>query len=119
MSTGSAATNAAVIHSGFVDGTGGMRPARWRPSTRPAPLIGAGTASEPDCDVVVVGGGPAGAAAAARLAAQGFATIVVDRAAFPRDKACGDFVGPAALAELADLGVSLTRAFAATNRIGE
>jgi geranylgeranyl reductase family protein len=74
---------------------------------------------EPDCDVVVVGGGPAGAAAAARLAAQGFTTIVVDRAAFPRDKACGDFVGPAALAELADLGASLTRAFAATNRIGE
>lgn len=70
-----------------------------------------------DCDVVVVGGGPAGSAAAARLAAQGFATILVDRANFPRDKACGDFVGPAALSELADLEVTDTEAFGATNMI--
>jgi 2-polyprenyl-6-methoxyphenol hydroxylase-like FAD-dependent oxidoreductase len=72
-----------------------------------------------DCDVVVVGGGPAGAASAARLAAKGFTTIVVDRATFPRDKVCGDFVGPAALAELADLGVTGTEAFGATNTISE
>ena len=72
-----------------------------------------------DCDVVVAGGGPAGAAAAARLAARGFTTVLVDRATFPRDKVCGDFVGPAALAELADLGVPGTAAFAATNIIGE
>lgn len=76
-------------------------------------------ASTHDCDAVVVGGGPAGAAAATRLAAQGLTTVVVDRATFPRDKACGDFVGPAALAELADLGVTGTRAFAATNKIGD
>src|SRR6516225_10794253 len=119
MSKGSAARNVVVIHRGFVDGTGGMRPARWRASTRPAPPIGAGTALEPDCDVVVVGGGPAGAAAAAWLAAGGFTTVVVDRATFPRDKVCGDFVGPAALAELADLGVTGTEAFAATNTVGE
>jgi menaquinone-9 beta-reductase len=78
-----------------------------------------GDASGHDCDALVVGGGPAGAAAAARLAARGFTTIVVDRAAFPRDKVCGDFVGPAALAELADLGVTGTGAFGATNVIGE
>jgi geranylgeranyl reductase family protein len=77
------------------------------------------TAGLRDCDVVVVGGGPAGAAAAARLAAAGFTTIVVDRATFPRDKVCGDFVGPAALAELADLGVTGTEGFGATNTIGE
>src|SRR5262249_17983503 len=78
-----------------------------------------GAASAHDCDAVVVGGGPAGAAAAARLAAQGFVTILVDRATFPRDKVCGDFVGPAALAELADLGVTGTEAFGATNTIGD
>jgi len=78
-----------------------------------------GAAAGDDCDALVVGGGPAGAAAAARLAARGFTTIVVDRATFPRDKVCGDFVGPAALAELADLGVTGTEAFAATNTIGE
>ena len=69
-----------------------------------------------DCDVVVVGGGPAGAAAAARLAAGGFRTVLIDRASFPRDKVCGDFVGPMALAELADLGVAQTEAFGATAR---
>jgi menaquinone-9 beta-reductase len=68
-----------------------------------------------DCDVIVVGGGPAGAAAAARLAGRGFRTVLVDRAWFPRDKVCGDFVGPMALAELADLGVTEAKAFAATS----
>ena len=72
-----------------------------------------------DCDVVVVvvGGGPAGAAAAARLAAQGFRTVLVDQARFPRDKVCGDFVAPMALAERADLGVTQTEAFGATSTL--
>jgi geranylgeranyl reductase family protein len=70
-----------------------------------------------DCDVLIVGGGPAGAAAAARLAARGFRTIVVDRATFPRDKVCGDFVGPAALVELAGLGVTEMDGFRASNKI--
>src|ERR1700735_175641 len=72
-----------------------------------------------DADAIVVGGGPAGAAAAARLAARGFRTILVDRASFPRDKVCGDFVGPAALAELADLGVAQTEAFRATSKMAD
>ncbi len=81
-------------------------------------LVRTGAAGH-DCDAVVVGGGPAGAAAAARLAAQGFRTILVDRASFPRDKVCGDFVGPAALAELADLGVAQTEAFRATSKMAD
>jgi geranylgeranyl reductase family protein len=72
-----------------------------------------------DCDAIVVGGGPAGAAAAARLAARGFRTALIDRASFPRDKVCGDFVGPAALAELDDLGVAQTQAFRATSKMAD
>ncbi len=40
-------------------------------------------------DVIVIGGGPAGSAAAARAAGLGLRTLVVDRSAFPRDKLCG------------------------------
>jgi geranylgeranyl reductase family protein len=72
-----------------------------------------------DADVIVVGGGPAGAAAAARLAARGFRTVLIDRASFPRDKVCGDFVGPTALAELADLGLAQTPAFRATSKMAD
>jgi geranylgeranyl reductase family protein len=72
-----------------------------------------------DADAIVVGGGPAGAAAAARLAARGFRTVLIDRASFPRDKVCGDFVGPTALAELADLGVAQAEAFRATSKMDD
>jgi geranylgeranyl reductase family protein len=72
-----------------------------------------------DADAVVVGGGPAGAAAAARLAARGFRTVLIDRASFPRDKVCGDFVGPTALAELADLGVAQAEPFRATSKMAD
>jgi geranylgeranyl reductase family protein len=58
-------------------------------------------------DVIVVGGGPAGAAAglAAVRAAPGARVLLLDKTAFPRDKACGDGIAPHALAELAALGV--------------
>jgi geranylgeranyl reductase family protein len=61
-----------------------------------------------DYDLVIVGAGPAGAAAAltARRVAPDARVAVVDRAAFPRDKPCGDAVSPDAAAELAKLGVS-------------
>jgi geranylgeranyl reductase family protein len=61
-----------------------------------------------DADVIVVGAGPAGAATAAHLARRGVDVLLVDRARFPRDKVCGDFVGPVALAELESLGVEFS-----------
>jgi len=56
-------------------------------------------------DVVVVGGGPAGAASAIFLALQGLSVTLLDRARFPRDKVCGEFISPAADALLAEMGV--------------
>jgi geranylgeranyl reductase family protein len=56
-------------------------------------------------DVVVVGGGPAGAATAIHLVRAGLDVCVLDRARFPRDKACGEFLSPAATPLLEDLGV--------------
>src|SRR5687767_2474561 len=56
------------------------------------------------CDVLVVGAGPAGAAAAITLQRADLATIVVDRARFPRDKCCGDGLTTLALRELESLG---------------
>src|SRR5919197_371054 len=57
-------------------------------------------------DVLVVGAGPAGSIAAMVLARAGARVRLIDRAAFPRDKLCGDTVNPGTLALLARLGVA-------------
>ncbi|MHC9290887.1 menaquinone reductase [Mycobacterium sp. LTG2003] len=58
-----------------------------------------------NADVVVVGAGPAGSAAAAWAARAGRDVLVIDGAQFPRDKACGDGLTPRAVAELERLGM--------------
>jgi len=59
-------------------------------------------------DLAIVGGGPAGAAAAlaARRAAPDLDVMLIDRSAFPRDKTCGDGIGPECAVALDALGVS-------------
>jgi geranylgeranyl reductase family protein len=59
-------------------------------------------------DVVVVGGGPAGAATATITAKSGLSTLVLERAQFPRDKVCGDCLNPGAWKILDRLNVSQT-----------
>jgi len=58
-------------------------------------------------DVLVVGAGPAGSFAALTLARGGAKVALLDRAAFPRDKACGDLVGPRGLQLLRDARLSI------------
>ncbi|WP_138757854.1 NAD(P)/FAD-dependent oxidoreductase [Modestobacter altitudinis] len=73
-------------------------------------------------DVLVIGGGPAGAACAAavRRTRPDADVLVLDRAAFPRDKVCGDGIAPEALDVLAVLGIdvaALTDGFPAVPRL--
>jgi menaquinone-9 beta-reductase len=56
-------------------------------------------------DAVVIGAGPAGSVAALVLARGGARVALVDKASFPRDKACGDLVGPRGVQVLTDLGL--------------
>ena len=58
-------------------------------------------------DAVVVGAGPAGSIAALVLARGGARVALADKAAFPRDKACGDLIGPRGVQLLADLGLTV------------
>lgn len=59
-----------------------------------------------DADVVVVGAGPGGAAAAHWLARAGANVIMLERARFPRDKSCGDGVTAHAVEIVHDMGVT-------------
>ena len=59
-------------------------------------------------DVVVVGAGPAGSTTAIVLARGGARVALVDKATFPRDKACGDLIGPRGLALLEGLHLAPT-----------
>ncbi|MDE2306016.1 MAG: NAD(P)/FAD-dependent oxidoreductase [Gammaproteobacteria bacterium] len=54
-----------------------------------------------NADVIVVGGGPAGSAAAARLRRGGLDVLVLDREEFPRHKLCAGWITPQVLADLA------------------
>jgi len=66
-------------------------------------------AADAATNVVVIGGGPAGAAAAIELARAGRDVTLVDKARFPRDKVCGDGLTTGALRLLEELGLDPTR----------
>lgn len=57
-----------------------------------------------DFDVIVVGAGPGGSAAATHMARGGLRVALVEKAGFPRDKICGDALTPRAVRELGYLG---------------
>lgn len=68
------------------------------------------TMSEHHHDIAIVGAGPAGSAAAYFLAQAGFDVALIDKAAFPRDKTCGDGVSPRAQRVLDAMGILQTLA---------
>ena len=53
-----------------------------------------------DCEVLVVGGGPAGSSCARALVQAGIDTCVIDRSPFPRDKVCGGWITPQTVTSL-------------------
>ncbi|GAB11769.1 putative oxidoreductase [Gordonia araii NBRC 100433] len=65
----------------------------------------AATPAPDSTDILVVGAGPAGSAAAAHAARRGRDVTLLDMATFPRDKTCGDGLTPRAVTELIDLGL--------------
>lgn len=70
-----------------------------------------------DCDVLIVGAGPGGSALATYLAREQVSVLLIDAQSFPRDKVCGDFVSPLAIAELQKLGIAGNEKFPLTNVI--
>ena len=56
-------------------------------------------------DVIVVGGGPGGSAAAAYNAMSGCRVLLLEKGVWPRDKPCGDAVGGKSLSHVEELGV--------------
>ena len=58
-----------------------------------------------DADVIIVGAGPGGSAAAHQLAQSGLDVLLLEKSGFPRDKVCGDGLTPRAVRSLIQLGI--------------
>lgn len=72
--------------------------------TAPPGSVGAAPVPRADADVIVVGGGPSGASAAYFLARAGANVLLLDRARFPREKPCAEYLSPQASRILAEMG---------------
>jgi menaquinone-9 beta-reductase len=90
------------IISTVTDSTAGTRNAA---SAQPASLASASGQAEETADVIIVGAGPSGSATAAYLAMAGIDVLLLEKAAFPREKVCGDGLTPRAVRELITLGI--------------
>src|SRR5688572_3001236 len=62
----------------------------------------------PDHDVLVVGGGPAGASCAYWLAEAGHDVLLLEKKRYPREKTCGDGLTPRSVRQLHDMGLAET-----------
>jgi geranylgeranyl reductase family protein len=65
------------------------------------------TKEQLDVDALIVGAGPGGSTAAYHLARHGLNVLMVEKAAFPREKVCGDGLTPRAVVQLRRLGIDV------------
>ena len=72
--------------------------------------VGVANGRRTDVDVLVVGAGPSGSAAAYHLARHGVDVLCVDKARFPREKVCGDGLSPRGVKAIQDMGIDATEA---------
>lgn len=72
-----------------------------------------------NCDVVIVGAGPAGTSAAISLAVDGARVVLLEAKKFPRHKLCGEFVSPECANHFRRLGVEANMRAATPVRIAE
>ncbi len=77
------------------------------PPVRPRASGSAAVDSADTADVIVVGAGPAGSAAAYHLATAGLDVLMLEKASFPREKVCGDGLTPRAVKALTTMGVPI------------
>lgn len=102
---GAGSTSGADFTSGRADAAVNRASAQAAPRATAAYLRSG--AKDFDADVIIVGAGPGGSAAAHYLALTGHKVIVLEKSAFPRDKICGDGLTPGAVRELIRMGVPM------------
>ena len=78
------------------------------PARRRAGGSGISGQGDQSADVIIVGAGPAGSAAAFFLATAGLDVLLLEKTRFPREKVCGDGLTPRAVKALAGLGVPIS-----------
>src|SRR5688500_8588029 len=70
-------------------------------------------------DVIIAGGGPAGASAAIHLARGGVRVLLLEQKKFPRPKLCGEFISPECQTHFEKLGVAGARVASGAAWLGE
>jgi geranylgeranyl reductase family protein len=77
------------------------------PPEQPPPAGGSAPPAGEEAQVIVVGAGPAGSAAALHLARSGVDVLLLEKGGFPREKVCGDGLTPRGVHQLVTMGVDI------------